>query len=74
MIVIAALVVGFLVGTTAIMVFASLVINDTSFYRKEAAFYKKHAQDWEQQAKDWKQLLELVQSTEPNPDDPEKSE
>ncbi len=83
MLIIAALVVGFLIGATAIMVFASLAISDTShyrkesaFYKKESAFYKKHAEDWEGLAMEYKQIaFELAAKTvAANLADPESSE
>lgn len=74
MLIIAALVVGFLVGATAIMVFASLAISDTSHYRKEAAFYKKHAEDWEGLAMEYKQIAFELAKKESSPLDQKQLE
>lgn len=76
MLIIAALVVGFLVGASAVMIFASLAISNTSHCHEEAVFYKKHAEDWEGLAMEYKQIAsELAAKTAAaNPADPETSE
>ena len=62
MLIIAALVVGLLVGASAVMIFASLAISTPAIATKKQLSTKKHAEDWEGLA------------AAANPDDPEKSE